>query len=259
MFQVNKKYQILNGSILKITAIITMFIDHIGAAILYFIPTLFLLNPENHKKLELFYGISRNIGRIAFPLFCFLLVEGFVHTKNVKKYMLRLFVFALVSEFPFDLAFYDGLAFVHQNVFWTLLLGLITIYGIDWIIQFARQEQVDFSKVKNQVLMAIGLCGVGLIGGGISVLMNTDYSYHGVLLILIFYVLRHNRIMAGLIGYMTFVTFLYEPFCLPAFIMIQFYNGKKGLAKTKINYQYIFYAFYPVHLLILYLIRMLMS
>ena len=70
MFQMNKKYQILNGSVLKITAIITMLIDHIGAAILYFIPTLFLLNPENQKNLELFYGIFRNVGRIAFPLFC---------------------------------------------------------------------------------------------------------------------------------------------------------------------------------------------
>lgn len=255
MFQMNKKYLVLNGSFLKIVAIVTMLIDHIGAALLFYLPLYGFVAVEKQGEFELLYSSFRNIGRIAFPIFCFLLVEGFIHTKNVRNYILRLLAFAIISEIPFDLAIFDELSFSYQNVFWTLLIGLLTIFSVDWLIQFARREEVDFSKLKNQVLMGIGLGGAAFIGGGLSILLNTDYSYHGVLLIMIFYILRNNRIMAGLIGYMTFITFLYEPFCLPAFVMIQFYNGKRGLTKTKINFKYFFYAFYPVHLLLLYLIR----
>ena len=99
---------------LKWIAIVTMVIDHMGA-ILY--PT------------EM---VFRYIGRISFPIFCFLLVEGFCHTHDIFGYMARLGAFALMSEIPYDLAFNgEVLEFTHQNVFFTLLLGVILMYVLE--------------------------------------------------------------------------------------------------------------------------------
>ena len=98
----------LSSFALKCIALITMIIDHVGA----------ILYPEAR--------VLRIIGRIAFPIYAFLVAEGFYHTKNVKKYMLRLLLFALVSEIPFDLALTGQiLEFGHQNVFFTLFAGLL--------------------------------------------------------------------------------------------------------------------------------------
>lgn len=98
----------LNSFQLKCIAVITMIIDHTGA----------VLFPDNMTL--------RYIGRIAFPIFCFLLVEGFFHTRDVRKYMLRLGMFAVISEIPYDLAFRDTvIEFEHQNVFFTLFIGVV--------------------------------------------------------------------------------------------------------------------------------------
>ena len=98
----------LSGSTLKLIAIVTMFIDHLGVVA-------FETQISNYMVP---YYIMRLIGRLAFPIFCFLLVEGFFHTRDVKKYALRLLVFAFISEIPFDLAFNRQLFYWrHQNVF----------------------------------------------------------------------------------------------------------------------------------------------
>ena len=106
----NKKYKCINSFILKMIAIITMVIDHVGA----------VLFPMNM--------MFRYIGRISFPLFVFLLVEGSIHTRKIRKYELRMFLFALISEIPFDLAFSNEIVNIHsQNVFWTLGIGLVML------------------------------------------------------------------------------------------------------------------------------------
>ena len=100
-----KRFKGLSGGAFKMIAIITMFIDHLGATVLRAIVRLPSVSsvPESQKMWLAIYNLSRDIGRLAFPIFCFLIVEGFLHTRNVKKYAGRLFLFALISEIPFDL------------------------------------------------------------------------------------------------------------------------------------------------------------
>ena len=120
----------ISGSTLKMIAIVTMLIDHIGAAVLarlLMVNGLGELDQTNtdaimqwlsaNGALYWMYTVMRMIGRVAFPIFCFLLVEGFLHTHDVKKYAMRLGLFALLSEIPFDLAFSSKiLEFNYQNV-----------------------------------------------------------------------------------------------------------------------------------------------
>ena len=206
----------LSGSTLKLIAIITMLIDHIGAAVI----ARLLIAGQGSEMLYKIYYAMRAVGRVAFPIFCFLLVEGFFYTGSRKKYALRLFGFALLSEIPFDLAFSGKiLEFGYQNVFFTLLIGLLTIMLLV-IITFG------------------GMCA--------AYLLHTDYDAKGVLAILVFYMTRQMRglqIVAGCLA------FCWELPAIVAFIPIAFYNGKRGW-----NIKYLFYAFYPVHLLVLYLI-----
>ena len=117
----------LSGSTLKYIAIITMLIDHFGAAF-FIVFTSFYAGTASFAQADILYQVMRGIGRTAFPIFCFVLVEGLYHTHDVKRYLLRLFVFALVSEVPFDLAFSDQiLEFGAQNVFFTLLIGMLML------------------------------------------------------------------------------------------------------------------------------------
>lgn len=205
----------MNGFILKMIAVVTMLIDHIGA----------VLYPGDM--------IWRYIGRIAFPIFVFLLTEGFAHTKDAKKYGMRLFVFALISEIPFDLAIHGTvLEFSGQNVFFTLWIGLLMLM----ILEHFR------GKIPLQVLTAV-LCMLA------AYLLRTDYDYKGILLILVFWLFRGQPVRR-LIGFAAVVLLLFEPieyFALLAYIPILLYNGKRGLPL-----KYLFYIFYPAHLSCLY-------
>ena len=119
----------ISGSTLKFIAVFSMLIDHIAASV--------LLNPlvnANSAFMISLAHVMRMFGRLAFSIFCFLLIEGFLHTKNRKKYALRLALFALISEIPFDLAFsYKSFDFSYQNVFFTLLIGLLVMIGFQTI------------------------------------------------------------------------------------------------------------------------------
>ena len=238
----------LSGTALKMIACITMLIDHIGASCI----EAGLLLPELEKgevsggaldQLSLFQldRVLRFTGRLAFPVFCFLLVEGFVHTHDVKKYVRRLFLFALISEVPFDLAFFrtpfDPSA---QNVYWTLALGVLAMAGLK---RFEKENGLP----GWQGLVWAGGCAA------LALAANTDYSAIGVLIICALYLTRADRKRQCLAGA---VLFLFELTAPLAFVLVWFYNGQRGACSPL--QKKAFYWFYPVHLLVLAMITNLM-
>ncbi len=240
----------LSGSTLKMIAILTMFIDHVGAAFVgRFLMTSGMMEAMateetsmgwlmDHVSLYMTYSVMRMIGRIAFPIFCFLLVEGAEHTKNRVRYAARLAVFALISEIPFDLAFRGTLLeFSYQNVFFTLFLGLAAMIGCQYV------EDADFNQIVR-ILLEILVVAVCM---GAAEFLKTDYSAKGILCIMVLYFFRKNRRMQVLAGCLVF--FWWELPALIAFVPIALYNGKKGW-----NLKYFFYLFYPLHLLLIYLV-----
>ncbi len=230
----------LSGSTLKLIAIITMLIDHVAAAVIVRI----LLSGHWTEELYEVYRIMRTIGRLAFPIFCFFLVEGFEHTRDRKKYALRLFLFALISEIPFDLAFSARvLEFEYQNVFFTLLIGLLTLLAFH-----AVEERKDWHPLIRTILLAL----VVAAGMGLALWMKTDYDAKGVMCILLLYVFRKKRSIQILAGCLFFSW--WELPALASFFLLALYNGTRGL-----RMKYFFYLFYPVHLLILYAVCLLMG
>lgn len=218
----------LTASTLKWIAICSMLIDHFAVAI--------------YLQLDCYeytiYRAMRYIGRIAFPIYCFLLVEGFFHTRNIKKYIGRCFGFALLSEIPFDLALYGEIFHPKsQNVYFTLTLGLCTLYLLE------KMKGYDMLHV-----LARGACI--LVGAGLAQVLETDYHYRGVLFIVMFYFCRNmDKLVGNIIGA---VAFSYEKTAPLAFIPIYLYNGERGM-----RLKYFFYLVYPVHLLIYGLIRVM--
>lgn len=173
--------RIISGSTVKIIAVITMFIDHFGQI---FLKNGIVMNApyaaftdSQFSLLLKAVDICHLVGRIAFPLFCFLLVEGFIHTHDLKKYLLHLGIFAMVSEPIYDLAF-SGKMFSanQQNVIFTLLLGLLTITVI--------------RKWNDHFMAAILLT---LISGSVSYLFRFDGWYYGIVMITSFYMFRNNE------------------------------------------------------------------
>lgn len=215
-----------NGMDLKLCALFTMLVDHIGAVL---IENTYLYNIEKFQMLDV---CLRLIGRLAFPLYAFLLVEGFLHTRSWKKYTLRMLIFALISEIPFDLAAYGKINWEHQNVFFTLLIGLLVLKSI---------EKVEENK--------IAVAGVALAGCAVAYLMHVDYSYIGIALIVFLYILRGDHQRRCIVGG---ALFAYELTSIFAFMMIYRYNGEKGEVRIP---KMVFYGFYPVHLLLLWGIR----
>lgn len=234
----NKK--ILSGSALKWIALVTMLIDHIGAVL---IPVLYSKGIGSmHFDWQFIYTVSRWIGRMSFPIFCFLLIEGYIHTSNKGKYFLRMVFFALISEVFFDYAVYGKLWYTgKQNIFFALALGIILMQGTDLI----------FSMIKMQVLQ--GICAVIWWYGGMlfADLLELDYGMYGIFSIGILYLLRNLREIQVLGGALSFCWELPAPL---GFVPVYFYNGKRG----KQN-KYFFYLFYPVHLSLLGLIKFLIS
>jgi hypothetical protein len=236
----------ISGNTLKMIAIVTMLMDHTGVAM---IENGILTYEDIPPAWEIFglqggsgWGMAdlvlRTIGRVAFPIFCFLLVEGFFHTRDIKKYGARLFLFALISEIPFDLAifgqwFYPG----YQNVYFTLFIGLWVIYWYEKFVGDLFKQAVVFWA-----------------GCGAAVFLKCDYDIIGIAMILLFYVFNKNKklqtVFAGILAAAQSLSCFGA--AVLAFIPIRMYSGARG----KRNLKYFFYCFYPVHLGLLYILRL---
>lgn len=231
------------GFHLKYFALLTMTLDHIGAV---------LFTPGSNS-----YALFRAIGRIAFPVFCFLLVEGFFHTRNHINYLKRLFIFALISELPFDMAFYQfsvnrdpSSLFCHQNIFFTLALGFFAMYVTE---RFLRTSPfVALSSVIGSIFLAQ--------------ILRFDYGGFGIIIILLFYGYRRfYSWLPGLTAYpLVLIPFLllgdwkqfFVLFAIPLFLL---YNGQRGNTAPQGRQlpggKYFFYWYYPCHLLFLAMIH----
>ena len=255
----------LSGSTLKLIAIVAMFTDHFAAIILdrYLVSIGILslnqdtvLLPENRTML-IIYCIDlamRLIGRLGFPLFCFLLVEGYYHTRNKAKYGMRLAMFALISEIPFDLGFKSQvLEFTYQNVFFTLFFGFVMIWGID---EFNMQMKEKFEGKLRLFLCILGTVSITVAGGVIVELLKTDYASIGVITIVLMFLL-HKKSFAGSMALGCLALTVRMPVEITSFITVPLvakYNGTRGL-----KLKYFFYLFYPVHILLLALVCMAMG
>ena len=206
--------------LMKWIAVLTMITDHVGR----------MFFPDVH--------IFNIIGRIAFPLFAILLVEGFVHTGNLKKYMLRMLIFACISEIPYDLAMQETwLEFSRQNTIWTLTLGLL-------MLALCRKYQYSVWAVA----------GIAVVCCAAAALLRFDYGAGGIVLILILYFLRDRQWLKylAMLGLSVLWFGGTEIAAMISIIFMLAYNGKHGK-----NMKYMFYWFYPVHLAVLFFIKIL--
>lgn len=226
-----ERFRVLNGSALKLLAMAAMLVDH---SAICFRPLLgsYLFTLFDIRFTP--YVLLRGFGRIAFPIFCFLLAEGFRHTRSKQRYALNLFLFALLSEIPYDLFNCGALPYERQNVFFTLLLGGLGI----WCLSKFRDMPLGSS------LLLIGLAVV-------AVKLNADYGWKGFLLILLLYLLAEQPMVQAFAG----ITLLGWPAGVAcAFPFLNLYNGERGFVRGRAA-KYFFYCFYPVHLTILWLLH----
>ena len=272
----------LNADLLKTLAMIIMLIDHIGA---------FLMDPGDP-----YYRTLRIIGRLAFPIFCFLMAEGAHFTRSMPKYLGRLAAFALISTPPYNLVHGSPwYSCENINVFFTLFLGLAAVCSVSRLPRevFRKLGRPGLADSRAACLLAgLPLC---LLCYMTAYWLDTDYGEYGVAAILLFWLLR-KRPVAAWIGFSALTVFffgffiavsdaygvtsysyvnlynlvtefsmkprselyffpqiqLYAPLaCIPCLL----YNGQKGGKHSRIV-QYLFYAFYPVHLWCLWLIQL---
>ncbi len=240
----------INTFTLKIIAIICMTIDHIGACLgtTYYNGNYYLSGLMSIDT----YTLLRIIGRIAFPIFCYLIVEGLFYTKDVFAYVLRLLIFALFSQIPFSLLTRgEALSFSKNlNVFFTLAIGLITISGMEYCKTCCKKNIVNKPMCVFLDMVAV-VCAVSFADT-----INCDYAGYGIVVIVIFYVLKDRPflITLGLLLATLAMSEMMELFALIAMIPILLHNHQKGPSM-----KYVFYSYYPVHMLIIYFISTLLK
>lgn len=207
------------------------------------------------------------IGRLTFPIFAFLTVEGYFHTSNLKKYVQRLLVFAILSEIPFNLVMGSSWFYpIHQNVLWTFLLAI-------WLIHMNEKAKKKGGVIRRVLVGFVSVFLAYILG----IFTFVDYYHAGILMVLVFYFFRGRKWWhyVGQLLCMYYINveelsgfayeielfgethyFVRQGFALLALIPIWLYRGNEGYKSKAL--QYVYYGFYPVHLLILALIRMAM-
>lgn len=232
------KYQIFNGFTLKVIAALTMLIDHVGA--------IFAAELPNHVVTQM-----RIIGRISFPLFAFLLVQGFIHTSNRINYLARLLSFGVAIMLALSIGSMYGMQVpLVLNIFITLSLGLIAI----WIIE---QYWGTSKLLTSAIILMTALTAEGI---------HTDYGSYGVLMIVLLYIFRDKKIwltvgfialtalFVGLDVWRVPTASMLQLFAIAAIPLILMYNGKRG----EYQWKYFFYLFYPLHFIGLMIIRLIL-
>ena len=229
-----EKYRILSGSTLKVIAVVTMIIDHIGA---YFPrPTAAVVLFRGILNMRL-YTVLRFIGRLSFPIFCFLLVEGYLHTHDRKKYGIRLFLFALISELPWNLVHTGTLRYAGQNVFFTLFLAYLGLCVA------GRIEKGEESTGRGIALMLALLIT--------SNALQCDYGSSGFGFVLMLYLLRRQQLFQAVVGSCMLSSRWQAGL---AFIPIGLYNGRRGFLKGRLA-SILFYLIYPLQLMVFWWVR----
>ena len=223
-----EKIKILSGSWLKTIAMIAMLLDHFAV----------IFVNEN----DILYWILRIIGRCSFVIFTILLIEGFNHTRNRLKYAIRLLVFAFLSEIPYNIAFSGNCFYTEQqNVFFTLFLGILTIWSID------RMKNKEGKILKNILIILFCLL--------LSAFTNIDYGILGILAIISAYIFRKKHYWRFIFGIFINDSLI---LCSHGFLIAELYNGKRGFINKK-WIQIIYYAIYPMHLLLFGIIKYYIS
>ena len=229
-----KRYQVLDGTMLKIIAMISMVLDHVG---------------------DLFFpGATwmRAAGRLAMPLFAFCIAEGYAHTRDRRKYLLRMGIFALISEIPFDLAFESRIGLSHQNIMLSFFLSILALMLYDRIRGGEGTDGAQIPAWKT----ALGVLAVVAIAV-LALLLKADYTVFAVISVFLFYALRkkHPLLRSGVgVGFLALTrTVGYYSATGLSLLPLVLYNGKKGR-----GLKWLFYLFYPGHLLLLAGLKLLL-
>ena len=220
----------MTSFILKIIAVITMLCDHVGY---------FILNQ---------FSFMNYIGRLSFPIFAFLITEGYKHTKNLKKYIARLLIFAIISQLPYMLFINTFSNSFSLNILFTLALGLlgITLY-----------DKIEYKPLGILLVTLLSL---------IAQFLHFDYGWFGIATIFIFYIFKEKKLLMNLFFcIVVFINYFYIYLitsrieylfiilsCSLSLIPINLYNEKKGK-----DMKYFLYVFYPLHLIVLYLFSLI--
>ena len=258
------RIQFLSGNSLKVIAVLTMLIDHLCKIVLQWLLSNYWgamadngqMSWERFREIDYFIRFDlQSIGTIAFPLFCFLLAEGFQHTRSKKRYIGLMLAFALISEVPFDIGFFSAYSRMedtfpfylkYQNVFFTYLCSMGTL----WVLEQTKRIK---QKPLEKLLQGIIVLGAYLFNEEI---LQGDYGGYGLLLIITAYALHKKRLLqivgmiaVNLIFYKNFsvITDWFRISFAVAMLLILFYNGERG----KKNLKLFFYNFYPVHIVVI--------
>lgn len=235
----------MSAFVLKLIALISMTCDHSSYVIF------------GH------FSFLNYIGRLAFPIFAFQISEGYIHTKNLKNYLLRLFVFALISQLPFMLFTSIYSSTIYLNIFFTLFLGLIAITIFDYL------NKLEYKNKYMQILYNFIGIVFAIITALLANILHCDYGFYGVSIIFIFYLFKKHKLLMNIAFILCTIiyqlpnvlfstnsriyTYIIIFTCLPL-MFINLYNNKKGK-----DIKYLLYLFYPLHLLILFCINWLLT
>nr|WP_308593580.1 TraX family protein [uncultured Criibacterium sp.] len=230
------KIRVLDGASLKWIAMLSMFLDHFNKG---FLKLYFQKSPYQDVTLIVLSKAFAVLGRVAFPIFLFLLVEGFLHTRSKARYFFQMLIFAFISEVPFDMVvsgrFVD---FSHQNMFFTLALAVATMWAVDML----KNRYYSWRSLSIAVFVMSFLT---------ATYFRFDYLFLGILIPMLYYLNYKNRFGSSIINYIIYVMTTFDFASAFGFFMVNTYNGNRGKF-----YKWIGYLFYPAHLLLIGYLRM---